>query len=166
MERLTGRDDDGRVFVHGLPECYVPRIVNKLLQAVTERCATYEEAEEAGLLFRPPCKVGDMVYTINADPFHCDTCPYGAEAKYDHKYGRVKCDFPDGRHCPYVIREHECKGFWVRKDGAIIPGERDCGLLDIFYSDKGFSLYYSREEAEAALAARKEQDDESNSFQH
>lgn len=32
---------------------------------VAEKLAEYEDLEEQGLLLRPPCKIGDTVYTVN-----------------------------------------------------------------------------------------------------
>lgn len=68
MERLTHRYMDGTAWVSlnlvskmGEHEC-VGLPITKL--------ATYEDAEEQGLLLRLPCKVGDNIYIIK---------PYGIE---------------------------------------------------------------------------------------
>ena len=52
MERLTARSFDGTV--HATRVGYYD---------IIEKLASYEEAEEQGLLLRLPCKVGDTVYT-------------------------------------------------------------------------------------------------------
>lgn len=55
MERLTKRCADGKAYLCGRG------IYN--YEQVVDRLAAYEDAEEAGLLIRLPCKVGDTVYT-------------------------------------------------------------------------------------------------------
>lgn len=40
----------------------IPYVVVKDEQDALQKLAAYEDAEEAGLLVRLPCKVGDMVY--------------------------------------------------------------------------------------------------------
>ena len=120
----------------------------------------YEATEAAGLLVRLPCKVGDMVYTIGVAYFDCENCPYGAEAKYNPVVRKALCDRPGGRHCPYIIEENRCEGFEIRENSASDPGEWGYERLETFFSVGDFGLYYSREAAEAALAERKEQNNE------
>lgn len=63
MERLTERlDGDG--LCYGKVDCednctYCDRFLK-----VLDKLATYEDAEEQGLLLRLPCKVGTTVYAI------------------------------------------------------------------------------------------------------
>lgn len=122
----------------------------------TGRLRELAQAEKEGRYVRLPCKVGDMVYTIKEDYFNCESCPYGKEAKYDPIQGNPSCDFPEGRHCSYIIKQNRCEGFEVGEKGAGNPGEWGYEGLEEFYSVADFGLYYSREAAEAALAARKE----------
>lgn len=65
MERLTERERnvDGtgvakEEITDGLLKPFADKILTKL--------AVYEDLEEQGLLVRLPCKVGDMVYRVNA----------------------------------------------------------------------------------------------------
>ena len=69
MERLTKRDR-GRNARMDCDKCEIKYRENccskKLcLNALIDRLAAYEDAEEQGLLIRLPCKVGDTVYVIS-----------------------------------------------------------------------------------------------------
>lgn len=122
MKRLTHRYMDGTAWVSlnlvskmGEHEC-VGLPITKL--------ATYEDAEEQGLLLRLPCKVGDTVYLIDRDENN-------KFKVYDGKWERVSlvqtskdgsfnlcgvisydiydCFYDDGRimkHRMYVGQEH------------------------------------------------------------
>lgn len=74
MERLTRRISNNKITaikgsgcnysVHSF-DCQINEGREKLRMAL-EKLADYEDAEEHGLLVRLPCKVGDMVYRVNA----------------------------------------------------------------------------------------------------
>lgn len=78
MERLTERFENGQVGVAGCGKnckysykyCENAEERCPVFNEIYEKLATYEDAEEQGLLLRLPCKVGDNVYTIK---------PYGIE---------------------------------------------------------------------------------------
>ena len=53
MERLTRRSSDGQ-----------PHAAWIGYYDIIEKLASYEDAEEQGLLLRMPCKVGDTVYEV------------------------------------------------------------------------------------------------------
>ena len=65
MERLTKRyvDDFGQKAITACGETYFE---GEDGYVVVDRLASYEDLEEQGLLVRLPCKVGDMVYRVNA----------------------------------------------------------------------------------------------------
>lgn len=72
MERLTERikrlqKDDLIVYINGKYEDTIPtEMTNDDIRAVLKKLADYEDLEEQGLLVRLPCKVGDMVYRVDA----------------------------------------------------------------------------------------------------
>jgi hypothetical protein len=62
-ERLTKKDKNGHIYINdrfsGSPYIDAKETLTRLCE--------YEDAEEAGLLIRLPCKVGDTVYLVIAD---------------------------------------------------------------------------------------------------
>jgi hypothetical protein len=106
MKRLTG---------HGMSVILTSELYNRLKE--------YEDAEEAGLLVRLPCKVGDVVYAAFED---------------------------EDVLCGEVYAISTCDGtnwFSVRYD---------CGLrFDHKWCEIGKIVFFTREEAEAALAKRR-----------
>lgn len=67
MERLTQTSDRGGVaFTFDLDINCLPSEAEKILK-LAEKLKDYEDAEENGLLLRLPCKVGDIVWEINAE---------------------------------------------------------------------------------------------------
>lgn len=63
MERLTGRNEHGGIIslitgVH--PDVERMRLLHRLFE--------FEDAEENGMLIRLPCKIGQMVFVLFADP--------------------------------------------------------------------------------------------------
>lgn len=74
MERLTDYSDDECTYIIGVGnktcEAFCKYVVdgckNCYIQQVFKKLADYEDLEEQGLLVRLPCKVGDMVYRVNA----------------------------------------------------------------------------------------------------
>jgi hypothetical protein len=67
MERLTQTSDRGGVaFTFDLYINCLPSEAEKILK-LAEKLKDYEDAEENGLLLRLPCKVGDIVWEVNAE---------------------------------------------------------------------------------------------------
>ena len=116
MERLTYRDNSGfalqKAFTH--------------MGEVTDRLAAYEDAEEAGLLIRLPCKVGDTVYYKRG----CEICEE-----------KVRTFFIG--HPSHRIEERNMK--MIRVETHDIP-----------FACLGKTVFLTREEAEAALADMRE----------
>lgn len=101
-----------------------------------------------------PCKPFAVVYTIEEDYFACDGCPHEAHAKYMPQIDRTGCN--TGLHCPLRIREHVVEGFEIRAsaDGEWYvsnPGAWGYEGLEEFSGYKR-NVYYSREDAEKAIA--------------
>lgn len=70
MDRLTGRDSEGKAFLNKCYETCCGKCEEcSLLDDEDEKLASYEDLEEQGLLLRLPCKIGDTVYRISSD-FH------------------------------------------------------------------------------------------------
>jgi hypothetical protein len=130
MERLTTRNIAGvSVYKHPF-ECErcgeeIWRLPDYGNGNPTEKLATYEDAEEQGLLLRLPCKVGDTIY----------------EVSYENR--------------KYIICEHIVSQFVYiayRKPRIEIYCEGENGFLSSSITgqlDDG--LFLNREEAEAKL---------------
>lgn len=121
------------------------------------------QAEKDGRLVVLPCK-DDIVYTIEEDYFNCGECRHGDSAHYQAKINRISCDMNNGVHCPFYVKEHKADGFYVKFDssGSVVlsnPGEFGYEGLEQFCGIDG-NVYYTREEAEAALKKREEADNE------
>jgi len=112
----------------------------------------YEKAEAEGLLFKPPCKVGDTVYVIT----NCENVVMDYDDDYENGTGATECPFE--YNCNFEecddgnlrIFETTCSGFW----------QEDCGVWkmfvdrinsDIGISDFGKTVFLTKESAEAAL---------------
>lgn len=67
MERLTEYMGNGNDYesINPIDTPYEYGKAN--LQALINKLAAYEDAEEQGLLLKLPCKVGDIVWEINAE---------------------------------------------------------------------------------------------------
>lgn len=80
MERLTKRDEHGNVVkVKSSRDTYICTILEeetKFDAEILNRLAEYEDAEEAGLFKRLPCKVGDWIYVIYHCKWHCQQAAY------------------------------------------------------------------------------------------
>lgn len=68
MERLTRRDEFGNASIIGVNSADIRLNLfcdefNKVTDALN-KLAEYEDLEEEGLLLKPPCKVGDIVYIV------------------------------------------------------------------------------------------------------
>lgn len=123
------------------------------------RLTELAQAEKDGRLVVLPCK-DDIVYTIKKNYFNCTECKHGGSAHYQAKIDRVSCDMDDSVHCPLYVEEHRVDGFEVSFDasGSVVlssPGEFGYEGLETFGGIDG-KVYYTREEAEAALKKREE----------
>ena len=72
MERLTDRNADGNYFY---PKCFekcdglgASRKCDKceIATSICEKLGKYEDLEEQGRLIKLPCKIGDIIYRVNA----------------------------------------------------------------------------------------------------
>lgn len=126
MERLTEYMENGENYesINPIDTPYEYGKAN--LQALINKLATYEDAEEQGLLLRLPCKVGDTIY----------------EVSYENR--------------KYIIREHVVNQFVYisyREPRIEIYCERENGfLLSSITGKLDEGLFLTREEAEAKLA--------------
>lgn len=120
------------------------------------------QAEKDGRLAVLPCKA-NTVYTIERDYFNCNECDNRAKAYFQSSINKVACNREEGDHCPYYIRAHQAEGFEIHFDangGLSLSNPGDFGyegLEEFFGIDE--KVYYSREEAEAALEAIKKTED-------
>lgn len=126
MERLTEYMGNGENYesINPIDTPYEYGKAN--LQALINKLATYEDAEEQRLLLRLPCKVGDTIY----------------EVYYENR--------------KYIIREHVVNQFVYisyREPRIEIYCERENGfLLSSITGKLEEGLFLTREEAEAKLA--------------
>lgn len=152
MERLTYVAENGEVLFHpaDLPDDEGITITQlakdgryKALEEIAERLANREQAEEQGLLLRPPCKVGDTVYLI-------DRYENNKFKVYEGKWERVS-----------LVQTSKNSSFEL-------CGEISYDIHDCFYNDGrtmqqgmyvgqestriGKVVFLTREEAEAKLA--------------
>lgn len=72
MERLTDKNADGNYFY---PKCFekcdglgASRKCDKckIATSICEKLGKYEDLEEQGRLIKLPCKIGDIIYRVNA----------------------------------------------------------------------------------------------------
>ena len=72
MERLTDKNDVGNYFY---PKCFekcdglgASRKCDKceIATSICEKLGKYEDLEEQGRLIKLPCKIGDIIYRVNA----------------------------------------------------------------------------------------------------
>ena len=72
MERLTDRNADGNYFY---PKCFEKcdglgasrKCDNcEITTSICEKLGKYEDLEEQGRLIKLPCKIGDIIYRVNA----------------------------------------------------------------------------------------------------
>ena len=103
-------------------------------------------AQTAGRLVVLPCKVGDTVWAVSGKIIKCEI-----EETYLYDGGGIEyfvtfdCDGADCKGCPFNRWEQDCSG------------ERYCkceyGCSSFKDSDIGKTVFFTREEAEAALEA-------------
>lgn len=149
MERLTEYMGNGENYesINPIDTPYEYGKAN--LQALINKLATYEDAEEQGLFLRLPCKVGDRVYLIDRDENN-------KFKVYEGKWKRVS-----------LVQ--------TSKDGSFnLCGEISYDIYDCFYDDGrtmkhemyvgqentkiGEIVFFTEEEAEAKLKEMEEKD--------
>lgn len=103
-------------------------------QKMIDKLADYENAEENCFLFRFPCRIGDEVF------FHW-YCSDGTILAF-----------------PAIVKQINIGTFMLRKGIQYkIEPKGSAGMLKIFYhSDFGFSIFTTKEAAEAALQQMQE----------
>lgn len=119
-----------------LPECCEEDRCSVPIEALS-KLAAYEDAEEAGLLIRLPCKVGDTVYTVDLD---CRDNPDQSKMCFCWNKSCKDCDKAYLR-----VWENHTKTADVR---SIVSEMGLCGEKGGF----GKTVFLTRAEAEAALA--------------
>lgn len=136
MERLTEYMGNGENYesINPIDTPYEYGKAN--LQALINKLAAYEDAEEQGLLLRLPCKVGDTLYRVNKG------------AKEPVIMMRVIQ--------LYIKQIH--KDRTVMRIDAI--NDADMGESCYLPCDIGERIFLTREEAEAKLAEMEEKDGE------
>lgn len=101
-----------------------------------DKLATYEDAEEQGLLLRLPCEVGAAVFEI----VELLECKYDYECPFGDLYDVNKCEDPD-RTC-----ENE------RITHVVIKKKFDISMLDKI----GITVFLEKEDAENKLKEMEE----------
>lgn len=137
MERLTERFENGQAAVLGCGNnCkYDYKYCNNHLEdcptitEIYEKLATYEDAEEQGLLLRLPCKVGDKIYQISEN--FIEPCTVETIFLSD-------CVDEDGNHCNMAE---------IHYDRYDCPYTMD----EIYFTDIGKTVFLTQEEAENKL---------------
>lgn len=99
------------------------------IEAVYEKLRHYENLEEQGLLLRLPCKVGDTLYYITEG--FIEPCTIETIYLADYKDNK-------GNHS-YIAEIH-----FNREDCPYVS-------TDIYFTEIGKEVFFTREEAEAAL---------------
>lgn len=115
-------------------DCVIEKQHYFLVGAAVDKLAEYEDAEEEGFLFRFPCRIGDAVF------FHW-YCSDGTILVF-----------------PAEVKQINIGTFMLRKGIQYkIEPKGSPGMLKIFYhSDFGYSIFTTKEEAEAALQKMQE----------
>ena len=114
-----------------------------------DRLEELAEADKDGRLVVLPCKVGDTVWAVSGKIIKCEI-----EETYLYDGGGIEyfvtfdCDGADCKGCPFNRWEQDCSG------------ERYCkceyGCSSFKDSDIGKTVFFTHEEAEAALEAMKD----------
>ena len=137
MQRLTARDKHGNAYLVNVKEdeqevdSPYPNTLQCILDCFS-RLVAYEDAEEQGRLITLPCAVGDTVYVINV---YCSNCENTEE------FAKV---IDVGVSCP-IAYTPKC---------AMQIDEESFALEH--YEDFGKAVFLTREEAESALAERRQ----------
>lgn len=144
------------------------RLIEWIVQIEREYAIYHSDCEEAGVTIMasfedmladhllaegvivPPCKVGDTVYSIKATYSKCHLGTYWDEIRCDG------CECTCDSHSTYSIQEEtvielSCGGrYWCVKTN------KTNGNF-VFLADTPYGRYLAREEAEKALAERREE---------
>jgi hypothetical protein len=145
-ERLTERVGDGIRYKDGkyIVTCYPKNNNLSDVDEIAVKLCEFEDKIENGTLLELPCKAGDTVYVL--DDFVCATdceeCEHFEEGWYDcpHECGKTK----NGRKHPDCIKIEEINILFRT-------------LLNyVAWGDFGKKAFITREEAEKALAKRRE----------
>ena len=140
MERLTTRNSEGVAVFKQSYDCEVCgeaiyRLPDLGNGSPTSRLAEYEELEEQGLLLRPKCRLGDVVYALWSIPTESKYVVYLAEVK------EINLSSTNARKM--IMYKLEPISFR--------------GRYNKYYDDDfGKLVFMSLEEAEQALKERKE----------
>lgn len=156
-DRLAAYEDPGLEPEEVLPKDKADEIALKLMRlADLESICSYTrlrelaEADKDGRLVALPCKVGDTVWAASGKIIKCEI-----EEMYLCDGGGIEylvtfdCDGADCKGCPFNRWEQDCSG------------ERYCdceyGNGSFKDSDIGKTIFLTREEAEKALEAKKDE---------
>lgn len=157
VERLSEYEDTRLEPEEVLPKDKADEIALKLMRlADLESLCSYTrlrelaEADKNGRLVVLPCKVGDTVWAVSGKIIKCEI-----EETYLYDGGGIEyfvtfdCDGADCKGCPFNRWEQDCSG------------ERYCeceyGCSSFKDSDIGKTVFFTHEEAEAALEAMKDE---------
>ena len=157
VERLAAYEDTGLTPEEVLPKDKADEIALKLMRlADLESLCNYTrlrdlaKADKGGRLVVLPCKVGDTVWAVSGKIIKCEI-----EETYLYDGGGIEyfvtfdCDGADCKGCPFNRWEQDCSG------------ERYCeceyGCSSFKDSDIGKTVFFTHEEAEAALEAMKDE---------
>lgn len=139
MERLTKEANNGMLAWYTKNDSGLPEYVAKSnpYREICEKLKAYEDLEEQGLLFRLPCKVGDIVY-------------------YEHPYSSVHTGIQAYQITNIMISQNK-KGEWTKKYRAmmLLNGKIIDVQLNFSFNDLGKTVFLTKEEAEAALEKMK-----------
>lgn len=144
MERLTKEANNGMLAWYTKNDSGLPEYVAKSnpYREICEKLKAYEDLEEQGLLFRLPCKVGDIVY-------------------YEHPYSSVHTGIQAYQITNIMISQNK-KGAWTKKYRAmmLLNGKIIDSQINFSFDDIGKTVFLTKAEAEAALEKMKGEEHE------
>ena len=114
-----------------------------------DRLEELAEADKDGRLVVLPCKVGDTVWAVSGKIIKCES-----EETYLYDGGGIEyfvtfdCDGADCKGCPFNRWEQDCSGERYCKCEYGCSSFKDSGI--------GKTVFFTHEEAEAALEAMKD----------
>ena len=139
MERLTKEAKNGMLAWYtknnsGLPE-YVAK--SNPYREICEKLKAYEDLEEQGKLLCLPCKIGDIVFHKN-------------------EYSTWRTGIESYQITNIMISQNK-KGKWTKKYRAmmLLNGKIIDVQLNFSFNDLGKTVFFTQEEAEAALEKKK-----------
>lgn len=157
VERLSEYEDTRLEPEEVLPKDKADEIALKLMRlADLESLCSYTrlrelaEADKNGRLVVLPCKVGDTVWAVSGKIIKCEI-----EETYLYDGGGIEyfvtfdCDGADCKGCPFNRWEQDCSGEHYC--------ECEYGCSSFKDSDIGKTVFFTHEEAEAALEAMKDE---------